>query len=97
MGYKGEPWEGARPRAGETAGWTVRRVGRLLGYGVLGFVWPAAIPILLNFLEPLQAVVYDLFYPSVGPSKATITAILANLLVPGAIAISVPLPGGYYL
>lgn len=77
---------------------TLKRVGTVAGYFVLGMIGTAAVAlVLLNLLQPVQGVVYDLFYLPVGPSEATETAILTHFLVSGVIAISVPLLVGDYL
>lgn len=77
---------------------TFKRVGTILGYGVLGAAVTAALGLaLLNLLDPIQAVIYDLFYLRVGPGEATEVAILAHFLVSGVLAIGAAMFAGEYL
>lgn len=97
-GCSPHPCEMGGVRDGTLSGVTLRRVGVLLGYGVLGVVGTAAVAlVVLNVSEPVQAVVYDLFYLRVGPGAATETAILTHFLASGVVAISVPLLVGDYI
>lgn len=77
---------------------TLKRAGTTLGYGVLGIVCTAAVSfVLLNLAQPIQTVVYDMFYLQVGPSEATETAILVHFLLAGVVALGVAMLAGDYL
>lgn len=77
---------------------TLRHVGRLIAYGLLGLIGTAGVMLLvLNVRQPVQAVLYRAMYLQVGPSEATETAILAQFLAAGLIGISVPKLIGDYL
>jgi len=77
---------------------SLKRAGTILGYGVLGVVGTAAIAlVVLNLSQPVQAIVYDLFYLRVGPSEATETAILAHFLLASVVGLSVSMLIGEYL
>lgn len=77
---------------------TLKRIGTVAAYLVLGVVGTAAVALgLLYTLQPIQRVVYDAFYLQVGPSEATETAILTHFLVAGGTAISAVLLAGDYL
>lgn len=57
-------------RDGGLSGVTLRQVGVVVGYGVLGVVVTAAVAlVVLNLVNPVQAVVYDLFYLRLGPKS----------------------------
>jgi len=74
---------------------SVKRVRTTLGYGVLGTVGTALTAFaLVNFIDPVQPVIYDLFYLRVGPSEATETAILAHFLLATLIALSLTIVAG---
>lgn len=77
---------------------TLKRAVVIFGYGVLGSVGTAVVAlVLLNLTEPLQAVVYNVFYLRVGPSDATETAILTHFLVSGVTGLGVAMLAGEYL
>ncbi|PSQ18643.1 hypothetical protein BRD00_05000 [Halobacteriales archaeon QS_8_69_26] len=77
---------------------TLARVGRTAGYLVLGVVGTAAVALgTLYAAQPIQPVIYDLFYLQVGPSEATETAILTHFLVAGVVGLGVPMVVGDYL
>jgi hypothetical protein len=77
---------------------TLRRVGMLLGYGLLGVVSTAAVAlVVLNVMNPLQAVVYDVFYLRLGPSGATKAAILAHFMLGSVVGLGVTMLAAEYL
>jgi type II secretory pathway component PulL len=69
----------------------------ILGYGVLGTVLTAATALATLYMaQPIQPVIYDLFYLQVGPSEATETAILTHFLIAGVAGLTLTmLPGDY--
>lgn len=74
---------------------TLREVGTTVGYGLLGAVVTGASALgALYAAQPMQGVVYDLFYLQVGPSEASETAILVHFLVAGVVALGVALTAG---
>lgn len=76
----------------------LKRAVRAAAYLLLGVVVTGGVAlVLLNLTQPVQQVVYDLFYLRVGPSEATETAILAHFLLAGLAAISVAMLAGDYL
>lgn len=77
---------------------TVRWLGWLALYGLLGVVGTAVVALpLLVATQPVQAVVYRLFYGQLGPSEATDVAVLTHVLVAGLVGISLPMLVGDYL
>ncbi|MFB6295019.1 MAG: hypothetical protein ABEI97_04620, partial [Candidatus Nanohaloarchaea archaeon] len=77
---------------------TLKRIGTIAAYLVLGVVGTAAVALgLLYTLQPVQQVVYEVFYLQVGPSEATETAILTHFLLAGFTAIGAVLVAGDYL
>lgn len=59
---------------------------------MLGVVGTAAVAlVVLNLSQPVQTIVYALFYLRVGPSEATETAILAHFRLASVVALSVSL------
>ncbi len=74
---------------------TLKQVGTILSYAVFGIIGTAAIALAaLNLMEPLQVVVYEVFYLQVGPSDATEIAILTHFLVSGVVALGVVMVAG---
>jgi len=64
---------------------------RSAAYALLGLVGTAAVVlVVLLAAQPLQPLVYDLFYLQVGPSEATETAILAHFFVAAIVGLAVP-------
>ncbi|MFB6103604.1 MAG: hypothetical protein ABEJ57_00775 [Halobacteriaceae archaeon] len=58
-----------------------RQVGAVIAYAVGGAVVTGAVTLaVLLGVEPIQSVVYDLYYLQGGPSEATQTAVLASVL-----------------
>lgn len=77
---------------------TLKQAGTTLGYGVLGVVVTAAVAlVILNIANPVQVVVYDLFYLRLGPSGATEVAILAHFMTGGVVALGVTMVAADYL
>lgn len=75
-----------------------KRIGTIAAYLLLGVIGTAVIALgLLYTLQPIQQVVYDVFYSQVGPSEATETAILTHFLIAGFTAIGAVLLAGDYL
>ena len=74
---------------------TLKQIGVAGAYVLLGVVGTAATTLVaLNVGQPLQPVIYGLFYLRVGPSEATETAIQTHALASGIIGLSVPLVVG---
>lgn len=74
---------------------TLARVGRLTGYGLVGLLGSAAVSLLvLNLIQPVQPLIYDLFYLRLGPTGATETAILAHFLLSGVVALGTVMVAG---
>lgn len=70
----------------------VYRLGRILGYVLLGILTTAATALgVLYVTRPLQTVVYNVFYLQVGPATATTTAILTQFIFASTLALSVTL------
>lgn len=76
----------------------LERVGRTVGYLLLGLLGTAAVALgLLWVTTPVQSVLYRALYLALGPSDATATAILLQFLAVSAVAVAVPLVVGDYL
>lgn len=77
---------------------TPRRVGLVVGYGLLGLVGTVvSAMVLLNLLDPIQSPFYHGVYRQLGPSGATQFAILSHFVVSGAIAALLPALAAEYL
>lgn len=77
---------------------TLRQAGVTFGYVVLGMLLTVATALAALYLtQPMQSVVYDLFYLRVGPSEATETAILVHFLTAGLAGLGVSLTVGDFL
>jgi len=76
----------------------LRRIGTTAGYTLVGVAVSVVVALgTLYATQPLQQVVYDLFYLRVGPSEATETAILAHFLTASLVALTAALVVGEYL
>jgi len=77
---------------------SLERVGTIAAYSLLGALGTAAVALaILNAGEPVQRVIYALFYLQVGPSDATRAAVLTHFLIAGFAGSSVALLAGDYL
>ena len=67
-------------------------------YVLLGLVGTTAVVlVVLLVAQPIQSLVYDLFYLQVGPSEATETAILAHVFVAAILGLAAPTLLGDYV
>jgi hypothetical protein len=76
---------------------TLKQAATTAAYLGLGMVGTATVSLgVLYVAQPIQPVVYELFYLQVGPSEATETAILTHFLVGGIVGLAAPMLVGDY-